>query len=173
MSRRPAAMLALVLAVACVRQAALSPPPEALRTLAVAAPRNQTGNELPVAADSILELLGLGRTRVSVPDLLGAETRTLLGERGFVLVPPEDETAPTLQLVIERWEPETPSLSFVLVTVGASLLEPPAGRVLWSVRRVRWMVPTRGAPTAATASAMAARTVVHTLFAEWIPGQTS
>jgi hypothetical protein len=159
----------LLAALACARQAPLPPPPEDLRTVAVPVPQNRTGSELPVAGDWLLERLGLGGARVSVPDLLAGEMRTVLAERGFVVTPPQAEEAPTLQVVLERWEPEVPSLAFVRVTIAVSLLERPGGRMRWSARRARWMVPTRGAPTAAVASTMAARAVVHELFGAWTP----
>jgi hypothetical protein len=165
MSLRSVATLAFLMASGCVRP--VTPLPELPATLAVSPPQNRTGSELVVAGDWILERFALGGRRVTVPDVLAAETQTLLAERGFVLAPPEQADVPALALVIERWEPEAPSLAFVRVTLATTLVERPAGRVLWSARRKDWMVPTRGAPTAAAASTMAARAVVQALYAGW------
>jgi hypothetical protein len=165
MSLRAVASLAFLVAFGCVRP--VTPFSEPPATLAVSLPHNRTGSELAVAGDWILERWALGGRRVTVPDVLAAETRTLLAERGFVVAPPERADVPALELVVERWEPEAPSLAFVRVTLAATLVERPAGRVLWSARREGWMVPTRGAPTAAAASAMAARAVVQALYGGW------
>lgn len=171
MTPRKMAPLVLLLALACMHQRAVPPPAATPVTLALTAPRNQTGSELPVTGDWLLERLARGGARVSVADVLAAEMATVLAAHGVAIVSSERADVPTLDVVLERWEPEVPSLAFVRVTIEASLVERRGGRVLWSARRARWMVPTRGAPTAAAASAMAARAVVQALFGAWEPAQ--
>jgi len=75
----------------------------------------------------------------------------------------------TLTLEVRRWEPDIPTLRFVLVSLDARLSDGEGGSLLWSVWRDDWQIPTRGAPTPEAASAMAARAVAEALVEGWRP----
>src|SRR6266403_5065809 len=87
--RHPGWLPVLLLAGACSRQAA-PPPPDMVRTVAVLAPANRTGDPLLVAGTSFLEKYALKTDRVTVPDVLASEARLQLARRGFTVVAADD-----------------------------------------------------------------------------------
>src|SRR6185436_3467069 len=80
--------LAALIATLCLGCAAPSPPPPStVRSVAVLAPSNRTGDGLLVAGASLLEKYAFHTDRVTVADVLGAELRSQLAHRGFAVVP--------------------------------------------------------------------------------------
>src|SRR5207249_9598060 len=122
----------LLLASACSRPAA-PPPTDMVRTVAVLAPANRTGDPLLVAGTSFLEKYALKSDRVTVLDVLASEARVQLAHRGFTVVSAEEVESATqgrapgspeaaaeiasraklaglaLFLDIRRWEPDAPT----------------------------------------------------------------
>lgn len=162
---QPTGAFALALAVAACAPSA-PPPPRDLRQVAVAPPVNRTGRELVVAGAWWLER-ALGQPRTTVPDVLAAEARAVLARSGFQVVQP-GAGAPELRFRLERWNLDPAAIDFIAVAVRAELVAVD-GRILWSATRRRWMVPVRGAPSAAVASEWAARTIAETFLAGWRP----
>ena len=179
----------LLLTAACSRPVA-PPPPDIVRTVAVLAPANRTGDPLLVAGASLLEKYAVKSDRITVPDVLASEARLQLERRGFTVVPADQvETAThgrapgspqaaaeiashaklaglALYLDVRRWEPDAPvHPSFVLVGVTASLVDPGSGRVVWSAERPTGPVPTPGEVALGPAYVTAARKVMEELLA--------
>src|SRR5256712_3931660 len=159
----------VVVLTACARTPVPPPPPDMVRTVAVLAPANRTGDPLLVAGTSFLEKYALKSDGIRVPDVLASEARVQLAHRGFTVVSAEEVESATqgrtpgspeaaaeiasraklaglaLFLDIRRWEPDAPTQpSFVLVGVTASLVDPATGRVFWSVERPTSPVRTPG-----------------------------
>ena len=180
----------LLLTAACSRPVAPPPPPDMVRTVAVLAPANRTGDPLLVAGASFLEKYALKSDRITVPDVLASEARLQLERRGFTVVPADQvETAThgrapgspqaaaeiashaklaglALYLDVRRWEPDAPvHPSFVLVGVTASLVDPESGSVVWSAERPTGPVPTPGEVALGPAYVTAARKVMEELLA--------
>jgi len=179
----------LLLTAACSRPVA-PPPPDIVRTVAVLAPANRTGDPLLVAGASFLEKYAVKSDRITVPDVLASEARLQLERRGFTVVPADQvETAThgrapgspqaaaeiashaklaglALYLDVRRWEPDAPvHPSFVLVGVTASLVDPESGSVVWSAERPTGPVPTPGEVALGPAYVTAARKVMEELLA--------
>src|SRR5207244_7890790 len=91
---RPGWLPLLLLAGACSRPAA-PPPTDMVRTVAVLAPANRTGDPLLVAGTSFLEKYALKSDRVTVPDVLASEARVQLAHRGFTVVSAEEVESAT------------------------------------------------------------------------------
>jgi len=186
----------LVLTCACGRPVAPPPPRDMVRTVAVLAPSNRTGDALLVAGASLLEKYALKGDRVTVPDVLASEARMQLALRGFTVVSADEVESAThgrapgspgaaaeiasraklaglaLYLDIRRWEPDAPTHpSFVLVGVTASFVDPATGHVVWSVERPTGPVPTPGEVALGPAYATAARKVMVELLAPLGPEQ--
>jgi ABC-type Mn2+/Zn2+ transport system permease subunit len=162
-SRVAASLVLVSLLAACPRPLPVAPPAD-VRRIAVDAPVFRHGPAPLVAGEWVLERLG-GRAPTTAGEILAAEARRRLAEAGYEIVPPGAGPTPKLRLEVERWDPELPQPSFVVVTVSARLVDPTSNGTLWGARRERWMVPTRGAPTVGAAHAAAARTVAAELLA--------
>jgi ABC-type Mn2+/Zn2+ transport system permease subunit len=163
--RAIACLAAAALLAACARTPAPAPPPDVQR-IAVGAPVFPNGYDPLVAGEWFLERLG-GQEPVTAGQLLAAEARALLGQAGYAIVPAGSTDAAELRFEIARWDPELPRPSFVVVTLSARLVDPASDTTLWSARRERWMVPTRGAPTVGAAHAAAARAVAEELLSSF------
>ena len=188
--RRLRCLPVLLLAGACARPVAPPPPRDLIRTVAVLPPNNRTGDPLLVAGASMLEKYALASDRVTVPDVLASEARLQLAHRGFTVVPPDEVErasqgrAPgspqaaaeiaaraklagvALYIEIRRWEPDAPTHpAFVLVGLGASLVDPATGRVVWSAERPTSPVPSPGEVALGPAYVTAARKVMAELLA--------
>jgi hypothetical protein len=162
---RVAACVALILVPAACGRPSVTPPPPDVERIAVEAPVFPGKYDPVVSGEWMLERLA-GREHVTAGGVLAAEARAVLGRAGYTIVPAGSADAAVLRFEIGRWEPELPRPSFVIVSVNVRLLDAEtADRVLWSGRRQRWMVPTRGAPTVGAAHAAAARTVADELLA--------
>jgi hypothetical protein len=161
-----------------------------VRTVAVLAPVNRTGDPLLVAGTSFLEKYALKTDRVTVPDVLASEARLQLTHRGFTVVSADEVESAThgrapgspeaaaeiasraklaglaLYLEIRRWEPDAPTHpSFVVVGLTASFVDPASGRVVWSVERPTGPVATPGEVALGPAYVTAARKVMKELLA--------
>jgi hypothetical protein len=183
------AVAVIVLLAACARPAS-APPPALVHTVAVLPPANRTGDPLLVAGASFLERYALRTERVTVPDVLAAEARGQLARRGFTVVPAADVDAATegrapasaegaaeiasrarlpglaLYLDVRRWEPDAPTHpAFVIVAMGAALVDPATGGVAWSAERRASPVATPGEVTLGEAYVTAARKVTEELLA--------
>ncbi len=186
---RHVAWLLLLVAGACARPAP-PPPPDMVRTVAVLAPANRTGDPLLVAGTSFLEKYALRSDRITVPDVLASEARLQLARRGFIVVSADQVESATqgrapgsaeaaaeiasraklaglaLYLDVRRWEPDAPTHpSFVVVGVTASLVDPASGRVVWSMERPTSPVATPGEVALGPAYVTAARKVMEELLA--------
>ena len=163
-----AVWLAMIVAGACTRPAP-APPPDIPHTVAVLAPINETGDPLLVAGASFLEKYALATDRVTVPDVLASEARVQLARRGFTVVSSEElgnGAGVKLQLDVRRWEPDAPTHpSFVLVGMGATLVDAASGRVVWSADRRTAPVATPGEVALGPAYVTAARKVVEEMLA--------
>jgi hypothetical protein len=187
--RHAACLPLLLVAGACARPAP-PPPPDMVRTVAVLAPANRTGDPLLVAGTSFLEKYALRSDRITVPDVLASEARLQLARRGFTVVSAEQVESATqgrapgsaeaaaeiasraklaglaLYLDVRRWEPDAPTHpSFVVVGVTASLVDPASGRVVWSTERPTSPVATPGEVALGPAYVTAARKVMEELLA--------
>ena len=161
-----------------------------VRTVAVLAPANRTGDPLLVAGTSFLEKYALKTDRITVGDVLAAEARLQLARRGFTVVPADEVENATqgrapgspeaaaeiasrarlaglaLYLDIRRWEPDAPTEpSFVLVGLTASLVDPATARVVWSAEHPVAPVATPGEVALGPAYTTAARKVIAELLA--------
>ena len=140
-------------------------PPTGVSVLSVMTVENKTGSELGITGDTFIGKW-IGRERRSVPDTLGRELESALRDRGFAL----GGGGPRLRIVLRRFEPDLPQLSYVTVALSATLVEPD-GTVRWSVDRPTWLIPTDGAQTLATAYDTAARGVARKLVGDWQPAR--
>jgi hypothetical protein len=168
------------------------PPPSSVRSVAVLAPSNRTGDGLLVAGASLLEKYAFRTDRVTVPDVLGIELRAQLAHRGFAVVPPDvvqnatdgrpagspeaaaemarrgHLDAPVLMVAIERWEPDAPTEpTFVIVALDAALVEPSTGVVLWRSHRLPSPIKTPGTVTLGSAYEIAAQKAAEELVQSW------
>src|SRR5262249_43493226 len=140
--------------------------------IAVLPPNNRTDDPLVVARESFWDVLANQSRRVTVPEVLAAEIRAQLEQRGFTVVQTtvveavignhtpsnlEEATALTTQgkvegntlyIEITRWESDV-SLhpSRVLVSLDANLIEGTTGGVIWTAHQPLHPVPTPGAAT--------------------------
>jgi hypothetical protein len=182
----------LALLVAGCGGIATPPPPTTVHTVAVLPPGNRTGDGLLVAGASFLERYAFSTDRVTVPDVLAAELRTVLARRGVAVVPPatvhaatDGRTitspeaaaeiarkghleAPLLLVTIDRWEPDAGTHpTFVIVALDAVLVEPATGTVLWSAHRRAGPIATPGTVVLGTAYEIAAHKAAEELVGTW------
>jgi hypothetical protein len=131
---------------------------------------------------------------VTVADVLAAEARAQLEQRGFSVIPPEEvekvigsrppgnpqEAAElaaqgklsggVLYLEITRWEPDMRIRpARVLVALQASLIDAATGQVVWTGHHPLQPVPTPGAINLWNAYLIAAHDVVASLLSPWGP----
>ena len=166
MRLRPAAAALCAALVACAGPSPLPAPPTGIGAVAVLPALNRSGRELEVSGRWFLDGL-LGRPLVTVPDLLRTESVRLLSARGFAIADEAGPGVPALRFTLLRWEPALPPVQFVRVTVEATLEDGAGGRELWRAERRRWMVDTRGQPSAAAAYGLAARRIVAAFLDGW------
>jgi hypothetical protein len=145
-------------------------------------PNNRCGDPLLVSGASFLDRYVFHAGTVTVGDVLAAEVRFQLAERGVAVIPQAvmaqaiDGQAPqspqaagenvargkldalALYLEIRRWEPDAPTHpDFVIVGASASLVDPASGKVVWQLDRPALPIPTPGEVTLETAYETAAR----------------
>jgi hypothetical protein len=149
--------------LACAPRTPLPPAPQGLRTVAVAVIENQTGSDLVVSGDDAIAKL-LKRPTRAVPDVLRQDLRRALEQRGMTVVDGGD--VPTLRVVLRRFEPDVPQLTWIEVALAARVVDPD-GSVRWNAERSRWLVPVRGAPSLGVAYETAAQDVARALVEGW------
>jgi hypothetical protein len=194
MSDKPLGLLLLsILIVSCARPP-ISPPPASVfsEKIAVLPPNNRTGDPLPFSS-SFWDPYG-SSPDVTVPDIVAAEARSQLRQRGLAVLLPEaveaaigthppgspEEAADMavhgklegnlLYIEIKRWEPgdmSTVRPKEILIALEASLIEGTSGRVVWITHWPLRPVPTPGAINSSGADLIAAHTVVEQLLASW------
>ena len=160
--------LALGLVLVCGCSKPFTAPPKSVTTVAVLPPSNRTGDPLLVAGGSFLEQYAFKTERVTVPEVLLAETRSFLEKRGYAVVAGETVAAatdghaprerrgrrahrhpaqgrrcalhrdPSLGLGSIRSTPQA-----IIVSIEASLVDP-SGRVVWQADRPAKPLQTRG-----------------------------
>ena len=165
MSRRVLAAFVAVLA-ACGTTPRRPAPPTGVSAVAVAPVQNKTGANLVISGDTYVERW-IGRQKRTVPDAVARELETMLHERGFAA---GGAGAPKLTVVLRRFEPDLPQLSYVSVSLVATLADPD-GTVRWSEERTSWPVQTGGAVSLAAAYDTAARAVARDLVRDWEPAR--
>ena len=194
MSDKPLGLLLLsILIVSCARPP-ISPPPASVfsEKIAILPPNNCTGDPLP-SSSSFWDLFG-SSPDVTVPDIVAAEARLQLRQRGLAVTSPEaveaaigthppgspEEAADmagrgklegnVLYIAIKRWEPgdmSTVRPKEILVALEASLIEVTSGRAVWTTHWPLRPVPTPGAINSSGADLIAAHTVVERLLESW------
>jgi hypothetical protein len=184
-------LLAVCLA-GCVRM----PPPARLpvRSIAVFPPNNRTGDPLLIAGASFLEKYVLPTEHYTVADALAANARLRLEDNGFAVVAPQTVAAAAngqtpasaadaaalarrsgiaaavLYIEIRRWEPNVGTEpTFIIASVGATLIDPANGHVLWTGEHPSRPVQTPGIVNLGDAYAVAARTLTAQLLAPLAP----
>ena len=174
--------------------AKVPPPPASVRTVAVFPVLNQTGDPLLIGGGSVLEKYVFHSERFGVCDVLAAEARTLLAERGYGVVSPEavaaavgdqppdsryaaamvakDKKWPGAVMYIEllRWAYGSPDA--IIVSLRVDLVDADSGRLLWSNDREARPVQTQGTIDITQAYFVAARTVMRDALAPF-PDLTS
>ena len=156
-------VLAVVAFVGCAAPPPPPPPPTGLTTVVVAPVTNKTGSALAIAGDTYVEKW-MGVTRRAVPDALAKELETTLRDEGFAV----GGSGPRLTVVLRRFEPDLPQLSYVTVSLTATLTDPD-GTVRWTVDRSSWLVSTTGSPSLKVTYETAVRTVARGLVDDWQP----
>jgi hypothetical protein len=151
-------------------RAPLAPAPAGVEEVTVAEPTNRTGSALVVEDPGLFSKL-TGQTRSTVPELVAADLRSALVDRGFRVATARSSGAPTLHVEIRRWEPYSADYSAVSVDLVATLLEPASGRTLWTAERTHWSVPTREARSSIEASTIASQEIATTLLDGWQPAR--
>ena len=179
--------MALLGLAACVKPS--PPPPKSVHTIAVFPAANRTGDELLIAGGTVLEKYVFHTTRVTVPDVLAAEARTLLEQQGYTVVSPElveaasDGKAPAsakqaatlaaqhdlagdvLYIDLRQWEPNlTYGPSAIIVSLNIELVDPATGRTIWSADHPSRPVQTPATINFADAYWVAARSVIRQML---------
>jgi hypothetical protein len=143
-------------------------PPPAVRTIAVPPPRNLTPYPLRIGGASLYERILGGPPPVSVADVLAAELRAILDERGYRVLPESAADGAALQVDIDRWVPDSEiHPAYVIVGLRAKLLDSATGQELWKLDLRPRPVPTSGSVTRDAAYVEAARQIAKTLLASW------
>ena len=182
------ALVAFVLA-GCA--AAAPPPPASIRVVAVFPPLNETGDELLIAGGSILEKYVFHTERFTVTDVLAAEARSQLAQRGYDVVspaavekavgaqPPDSRYAAAMLakergfgggvmfIDLRRWVYSSPDA--IIVSLRVDVVESGTGRVLWSADRPSRPVSTQGTIDIANAYYVAARRVMSEALESFTP----
>ena len=189
-------LLPFMLMLSCAPRALAPPPPIPTQTIAVLPPGNHTDDPLIVASESLWDVFSPPSHDLKVTDVLAAEARSQLEQRGFRVVPATvveaaignkrpnstEEAAElavqgklegeVLYLEILRWESDMPIRpSRVLVSLDVSLIDAASGRILWTTHQPLRPVPTPGAINQSTAYVIAARQVAEELLSSWGPKQ--
>ena len=171
------------------------PPPHLGRKVAVLPPNNRTGDPLAVAGTGLIDRYVRRAQIVTVADVLLSEARFQLEEKGFEVASRQavdtalKEHIPTspasaaqlaaqgglgglvLYLEIRRWEADAPIHTvFVIVGLGASLVDSSTGQVIWRQERRAAPVPTPGEIRREAAYVTAARKVIADMLAPLRPG---
>jgi PBP1b-binding outer membrane lipoprotein LpoB len=187
-------VLFLILLSGCVQSPTTPPPSLSTSTITVLPPNNRTDDPLIVTSDSFWPFASPRSQHLTIADVLAAEARTQLTQRGFTVISaeatesaigpttpqsPEEAitlvshgklTGSALYIEIKRWEADDSSVfrpTQVLVALDASLIEAATGRVVWTAHRPLRPAPTPGAASPGMADMIAAHAVIEDLLASW------
>jgi len=163
MSRFGLVMLGLL--AACGVATPPPAPPSGIDKLSIAPIENKTGSPLVIAGDTYVEKF-IGRQKRTVADEIARELTTKLRDQGFTIA---SGSVPRLSIVLRRFEPDQPQLSYVTVTLAAKVTDPD-GTVRWTDDRTNWLVSTTGSPSLAAAYEAASREIARGLVDGWAPG---
>lgn len=166
------------------------PVPTSVHTVAVFPPVNRTDDELLITGGSILEKYVFHSERITVPDVLAAEARTLLERAGYQLISPElvetatggqapksaQDAAATaaahnlagdvLYIDLRQWTPNlTYGPSAIIVSMHIDLVDPASGRIIWSADRPLRPIQTPATINFSQAYFVAARSVIADMMA--------
>jgi hypothetical protein len=165
--------LILALLAGCTPRPLTPPPPHDVRLVVILPPENRTSDDLLVSGGSMLEKYVFHSDRLTVADILAADTEELLRARGYragAAGKPLPTEGNLLDLEIQRWEPDSwTEPTFVIVGVTATLRDGASGRELWSAHPPIGPIATPGAVVLGSAYEIAARKIVTEIFASW-PG---
>jgi len=190
-----AGILLLIVCASCAHRPA---PPELRpdQPIVVLPANNRTGDPLLVSGASLIDRYALHSDRITVGEVLAAEARFQLGERGLRVASHEAIAAATrgrvpqsaaaaaeiakgkldglvLYLEVRHWEPDAPiHPSFVIVGMSASLVDPASGTVVWQLDRRSAPVATPGEVTLENAYETAARKVIAEIVSALAPPPT-
>jgi hypothetical protein len=188
-----AVALGLVAASAsgCTRRFTAPPSSVARTPIAVLPPFNRTGDVLLVAGGSMLDKYVFKTEKITVPEVMLAETRTLLEARGFALVagdtvaarldahPPTSATeaaqlaasgalhADVLFLAVRQWTPDDATTPHAVIASVEATLVSESGTALWQADFHAKPIPTPGAIDTQTAYVIATQKLVADIFAAW------
>lgn len=185
-----------MLTLGCAPRPLAPPPSVPAQTITILPPNNRTDDPLVVGGESFWNVFAPQSQQVTVGDVLAAEARAQLEQRGFTIFPsivvgaPIGDRAPgsveeaaelaaqdklkgaILYIEITRWESDMPFRpNCVLVSLDASLIDAASGRILWTTHQPLRPVPTPGAINQSTAYVIAARQVAEELLSSWGPKQ--
>jgi hypothetical protein len=191
MIRRLLPIVALALVAACATRSA---PLGISGSITVLPANNRTSSPLLVEGGSLIDRYIRHAGPVSVGDVLQSEARFQLQEKGFDVgdwtaqqaslkgrVPTSRESAlelaresgfrnRVLYLEIRRWEPDAPTQTrFVIVALGASVVDAATGQEIWRHDRRAGPVPTPGTINLESAYVVAARKVIAEILAPLRP----
>jgi hypothetical protein len=183
-------LVALALAGGCASHAPLG----IAGSITVLPANNRTNSPLLVEGGSLIDRYIRHAGPVSVGDVLQSEARFQLQEKGFEVgdwatqqaalkgrVPTSRESAlalaresgiknRVLYLEIRRWEPDAPTRTrFVIVALGASMVDAATGQEIWHEDRHAAPVPTPGTINLESAYVVAARKVIAEILAPLRP----
>jgi hypothetical protein len=164
--KRGTLLLSLVLGAACGAPRPAAPPPSGVAAVTVAPVENRTGSALVISGDTYVERW-IGRQRRTVAEVMTHELAKALAAQGFAV---GGAGAPSLRVVLRRFEPDQPQLSHVSVALSATLVDAD-GTVRWSEERDHWLIATPESPKLASAYESAARTVARRLVSDWQPAR--
>lgn len=174
---RPSLLVTVVLAAAVLgactqhQQTPVPPAPAGVKRIAVAAPKNSTGQELVVDDRGLFAGL-LDEKRTTVPDLIRKDLQEVLTLRGFTVVSGPGAGIAELRVDLEKWEPYVADYSTVTVDLVATLVDADGG-TLWTLTRTGWRVPVDEPRTALNASLSGALYVARALIETWEPAGKS
>jgi hypothetical protein len=181
-----------LLTLSCAPRPLTPPPPVPAQTVAILPPNNRTDDPLVVGGESLWDVFFPQSRQTTIADVLVAEARAQLEQRGFRVVPtPLVEAAigdrslnsveeaaalaaqgqlegQVLYIEIKQWESDPPLGPLrVFVSVNASLIDTASGRIVWTTHRPLQPVPTPGAINQSTAYMIAAHQVTKELLGSW------
>ena len=180
--------LVLVALTGCMKPP--PPVPQSVHTVAVFPPANRTDDELLITGGSILEKYVFHSARITVPDVLAAEARTLLERAGYTLISPElvetatggqaptsakeaaataaahDLAGDVLYIDLRQWTPDLMyGPSAIIVSMHIDLIDPASGRIIWSADRPQRPIQTPATINFSQAYFVAARSVIADMMA--------
>jgi len=189
------AIISVLLGVIGCTTTVVPQPPATVRRIAVLPP-NKLGDTAKTPATASVD--ALQAPRLTVGDVLAAEARLLLAQKGFQVVDPTSLEAATagrvptspqmaaqivadahldatpMYIEVAVWQPSNEGMqtTSVIVALNVMLVDAPTGRVVWQVRRAPKPVPLYGTILTGQADVFAAETVMREVLAPLGPERT-